>query len=110
MPNSHPPECTLRLRVAGRFGIVIPSKDNRYSFKPDREYRMSPTAYHRMLEHLKRISRSENEYYSVLGQLLVDKPGSWDIGKIYILKGRGAMKLVGVHQPEPDRITSTSTP
>jgi hypothetical protein len=95
----------MRLRVAGRHRVHIPSVDERYHFEPGREYWMSPTALHNMLRVLERRARNRDDYWHVMGQLLIDKPGQWEIGGFYVLRGRGVMKLVGVHQPEPDRTT-----
>jgi hypothetical protein len=103
-PKRTPAECTLRLQTVD-IGIVIPSIDKRYHFKHGHEYRMSPTAFHNMLKVLQRVSRTRDEYFSVLGQLLIDEPGKWDIGALYVLRGKGIMKLVNIHQPEPDRTT-----
>jgi hypothetical protein len=100
-----PPGCTLRLRVAGKHRVFIPARDNRYYFEPGKEYRMSPTALHRMLDHLAHVTSSRDDYYVILGQLLIDKPGEWDIDALYVLRGRGIMKLVNIFQAERDRTT-----
>lgn len=100
-----PAECTMRLRVAGRHRVHIPSVDERYLFEPDREYWMSPTALHNMLKVLERRARNRDDYWHVMGQLLIDQPDQWEIGALYVLRGRGIMKLVNVFQAERDRTT-----
>ncbi|NIT79610.1 MAG: hypothetical protein GWN58_33170 [Anaerolineae bacterium] len=105
MPTERPPECTMRLRVAGRHRVFIPSVDERYLFKPDREYWMSPTALRNMLQVLKRRARNRDDYWHVMGQLLIDRPARWEIGALYVLRGRGIMKLVNTSVAEGDTLT-----
>lgn len=95
----------MRLRVAGSHRVHIPSVDERYLFEPGREYWMSPTALHNMLTVLKRRARNREDYYHVLGRLLLDQPGQWEIDGLYVLRGRGIMKLVNIFQAERDRTT-----
>jgi hypothetical protein len=66
---------------------------------------MSPTALARMLKSLASWSRDRDSYYRVLAVMLIDKPGELEIGRLYIVKGAGVMKLANLHQPEPDRTT-----
>lgn len=93
----------MRLRVTER--VFIPSVDERYRLEPGKDYRMSPLALSRMLRSLDRRSMGRDSYYRVLAMMLIDKPGELEIGKLYIIRGAGVMKLVTLHQPEPNQTT-----
>jgi len=104
MQNERPPECTMRLRVAGHHWVCIPSVDERYHFKPGKEYWFKPLALVKMMRIMKR-RLDRQAYYGVLSQLLIDKPGEWEIGGLYVLRGLGIMRLANVSQGEGDSVT-----